>query len=377
MATLLERVAAEEKDLIRLLDMIVRYESPSTEKSSVDRLGTFLAGEMRQHGLRPELIPRDHVGDMLWTEWEGDSTEGRTLLLTHIDTVWAEGTLARNPCRVEEGRMYGPGIYDMKAGVLATLMIQRCLGRGWLRPRRNIRFLYTTDEETGSAKSRQIIEDFARECDLVLVPEPPMADGGIKTFRKGVAEFRLRIHGRSAHAGLDPQKGISAVEELAHQILAIHALADLGRGTTVNVTVVQGGTRTNVIPDAAQAQIDVRYKEPREGDRIVEAMQGLAPHNPQAGLEVEGGINRPPMVQTPRTREFVQESQKLARELGFELSEGSSGGGSDGSFCAALGIPTLDGLGVDGDGAHALHEHIRLDRLVPKVTLLARLAEAL
>ena len=374
--SLLEKIGREIDQIIDLLGQMVRLESPSTHKKLVDDLGSFIARALKENGLSPQIEPRNNVGDIVWAEW-GKNANGSVLVLCHIDTVWEPGSLARNPFRVQNGCIYGPGIYDMKSGVMATLKIQEYLAKGWILPGRKVRFLYTTDEETGSHESRELIETFARQSNLVLVTEPPLPGGALKTFRKGVGDFILKIYGRAAHAGVDPEKGINAVEELARQILSLHALSNSESGTTVTVTVVRGGTRENVIPEYAEARIDARFKTIEEGRRVAEAIQHLDPHLKGARLEIEGEINRPPMIKTPRTEQLFQSARQIAREMGMDLYEGESGGGSDGSYCAALGIPTLDGLGVMGDGAHSLDEHVELDALVPRVALLGRLIERL
>lgn len=375
-ASLIDRIRRETEPVVDLLRRVVEYESPSGDKKHTDRLGAFIAEQMRKNGLATHVEPRSEVGDIVWGEWE-EGGEGRILVLCHIDTVWELGSLARNPFRLENGCLYGPGIFDMKAGVAATLKVQDYLARGWIRPARKVRFLYTTDEETGSLHSRRLIEDFARQSDLVLLTEPPLPGGVLKTFRKGVGDFVLKVHGKAAHAGVEPEQGISASQEMAHQILAIHALSDPGQGTAVNVTVLRVGSRENVIPEYGEAVIDVRFKTLEEGQRVERALRGLRPFVPGARLELTGTINRPPMVRTEQAQKLLQAARRIALELGIDLQEGETGGGSDGSFTAALGIPTLDGLGINGGGAHALHEHIELEQLAPRIALLARLIERL
>ncbi|MBI4445473.1 MAG: M20 family metallopeptidase [Acidobacteria bacterium] len=362
--------------MVELLRQLVEMESPSTEKQAVDRLGHFLADHIRQCGLEPRFEQRSTVGDIIWAEWEGSSPE-RILVLCHIDTVWELSSLQRNPFRIENGRLYGPGIFDMKSGVAATMKIQEYLNRSLLRPRKKIRFLYTTDEEIGSNESRALIEEFARQSQMVLLTEPPLAGGVLKTFRKGVADFTLKIRGRAAHAGLEPEKGLNALEELARQIVRIQALSNPELGTTVNVTKAHGGTRENVIPEYAEATVDARFRTLEEASRIEGDMRKLSPHIPGVQLEVLGGVNRPPMLRTHRTEELFAQARLIAAEMGIDLREGGTGGGSDGSFTAALGIPTLDGLGVNGGGAHAVDEHIELAALSERVALLARLVERL
>jgi len=374
--SLLEKIQAETDQIIELLRDLVELESPSHRKDLVDQVGALVVEHLGAQGLTPQVIPRKEVGDIVWAEW-GEQEEGRILVLCHMDTVWEKGSLARNPFRVEDGRIYGPGVFDMKAGVAATLKIQEYLERGWICPRRKVRFLYTTDEELSSTHSREFIEDFARESDLVLITEPPLPGGSLKTSRKGVGSYLVEVHGKSAHSGLDPEKGINAVEELAHQIFDVQSLSAPARGTIVTVTVVRGGHAPNVIAEHAEATVDTRFRTLEEGERVDGELRHLKPHVPGIRLEIEGGIDRPPMVKTPRSEELLQSAQEIASELGFDLGEGESGGGSDGNITAALGIATLDGLGIPGDGAHAWHEHIEMSALAPRIALLARLIERL
>ena len=372
----LETVKSEQQEIIDLLKNLVERESPSTDKALVDDLGSFLVSHMKEAGFSPQVVPREDVGDIIWIEWDGGA-KGSILVLCHIDTVWEQGSLARLPFRIEGNWLHGPGIFDMKAGVAATLKIQDYIAQGLIRPERNVRFLYTTDEEIGSRQSQELIEEFSRLSDLVLVTEPPLPGGVLKTFRKGAGTARIKIYGRAAHAGVEPEKGINAVEELARQVLNIQALSSAEKETTVSVTIARGGTRDNVIPDSADATVDFRFRTVEEGQRVEAALRHLEPHLSGARIEASGGINRPPMIKGPKSEALFVKAREIGGDLGLDLKEGETGGGSDGSFSAALGVPTLDGLGVDGDGAHAVHEHIELDALPVRVALLARLVERL
>ena len=374
--TFLETVKSEQQEIIELLKNLVERESPSTDKALVDDLGTFLISHMKKAGFSPQVVPRKDVGDIIWTEWDSGA-EGSILVLCHIDTVWEPGSLARLPFRIEGNRLHGPGIFDMKAGVAASLKIQDYIAQGRIRPERNVRFLYTTDEEIGSLQSQELIEEFSHQSDLVLVTEPPLPGGVLKTFRKGAGTAGIKSQGRAAHAGVEPEKGINAVEELARQVLRIQALSSAQLETTVSVTMAQVGTRDNVIPESADAMVDFRFRTVEEGQRVEAALHHLEPHLSGAHIEVSGGINRPPMIKGPKSEALFAKAREIGRDLGLDLKEGETGGGSDGSFSAALGVPTLDGLGVDGDGAHAVHEHIELDVLPVRVALLARLVERL
>ena len=372
---LVERISSEIDQIVELLRQLVEMESPSHSKELVDCLGVFLADYLHGKGFHPEVIPRETVGDIIWTEWGGQE-EGRILVLCHLDTVWDSGSLKKNPFRVEDGRIYGPGIFDMKSSVVATLKIQEYLSKGWIKTRKNIRFLYTTDEETDSSQSREIIEDFAQQSDLVLVLEPPLPGGILKTFRKGVGSYNLKIHGKRAHSGLDPQKGVNALEEMARQVLDINSLASPDVGTTVAVNLVRGGTARNVIPEYAEGLIDVRFRTLEEGKRIDQLIRDRTIHLPGISLEVEGGIERQPMIKSENSHELFCKAKDIASKLDMDLEEGESGGASDGNFTAVLGVATLDGLGITGDGAHAWNEHILLEAVAPRIALLARLLES-
>jgi glutamate carboxypeptidase len=354
---LVEKIESELDEIVELLRTLVELESPSHRKDLVDQVGFMIAEHLGAQGLIPQVVSREKVGDVVWAEW-GEKEEGLILVLCHVDTVWEEGSLAQ-------------------AGVAATLKIQQYLARGWICPRRKVRFLYTTDEELTSAHSREFIEGFAQESDLVLITEPPLPGGHLKTSRKGVGSYVLKVHGKSAHSGLEPEKGINAVEELAQQIVGIHNLSAPEQGTTVTVTMVRGGHALNAIAEHAEATVDTRFRTPEEGERVDGEIRQLKSQVPGTRLEVEGGIDRPPMVKTPRSEELLHSAQEIAAELGFDLGEGESGGGSDGNITAALGVATLDGLGIPGDGAHAWHEHIEMNALVPRIALLARLIERL
>ena len=373
---LVDRIQEERDEIVDLLRHLVELESPSNRKDLVDQVGNFIVEHLKDNGFTPQIENRKEVGNIVWSEW-GDTQEGRILFLCHIDTVWDPGSLDKNPFRVENSRIYGPGIFDMKSGVGATLKIQEYLSRGWIQPGKKVRFLYTTDEEITSAESRTLIEDFALQSDVVLVLEPPLPGGGVKTFRKGVGGYLIRIHGKASHSGLNPEEGINAVEELARQILHMHALADSGKGTTVNVNVVRGGMAQNVIAEYAEAAMDFRFREIEEGERVDSAIRSLSPHLSGGRLEIEGGIDRPPMVKSKRSQKLFESAQRIATDLGMKLEEGESGGASDGNITAAAGVPTLDGLGINGNGAHAWHEHVELAAVVPRIALLAGLAERL
>jgi len=373
----LKRCVYAEASLADTLKLLVDLPSPSGDKQLVDSVSRFVTAHLGKSLIPANLIKKDAVGDIVWGEWQPERSEGRILVLCHLDTVWPPQAAERNPFRIDGERIYGPGAFDMKAGVALTLKIQEFLAGGTIRPRRAVRFLYTTDEETGSFESREVIEEFARQSDVVLVTEPALPGGGLKTFRKGSGMYRLKVQGRAAHAGLEPEKGVNAIEEIALQIAEIKCLEDLEKGTTVNFTLIEGGTACNVVPDHASAAIDVRFREAGEGKRVDGALRGRQAITAGAQIVLSGSIDRPPMVRTDKTREVFASAQALAAELGLELWEGEAGGGSDGNFTAALGVPTLDGLGPEGEGAHTWDEYVLRSSLAPRLALLARLIERL
>jgi glutamate carboxypeptidase len=357
--------------MLEALERLVKAESPSLDKALCDRCADLVLELFADHpAARMVRHRRESAGDHLVIHL-GEGPQP-VLLLLHYDTVWPQGTLARLPFRVDGDRVQGPGTYDMKAGIVeAAFALKRT------RPRRPVVALATSDEEVGSQSSRELIEGLGRQAAAVLVLEPATTGGAIKTARKGVADFTLRVEGRAAHAGVEPEKGVSAIDELARQVLRVRALADPGKGTTVNVGVISGGTRPNVVAAHAEAKIDVRIASAAEAERIVGAIHGLRPENAGARLWVEGGMDRPPMERTEGVARLAAIAQSLAGELGFELPESSTGGASDGNFTAALGIPTLDGLGPDGGGAHADSEHFLVGSWLARTKLLCRLLETL
>ncbi|HYG57631.1 MAG TPA: M20 family metallopeptidase [Symbiobacteriaceae bacterium] len=358
------------------LKRIVTLESPSTDKAAVDRLSRILAGEFAAAGAVTRFLPREDRGDILRFEWGQGQEAGQTLVLCHIDTVFNIGDIAQNPLRLDNGRLYGPGTSDMKGGVTLLLWALRFMKEMGLAPRRKVVGLLTSDEEIGSHAAREAIEEEAQRSAVALVPEPAMPpNGALKTWRKGTADYHLYVTGKPAHAGADPTKGVSAVEELAHHILALQKLTDMSVGTTVNVGVIQGGTRSNVVAAEAYAHVDVRFMTMAEAHRIDGVMRGLQPVLPGIRLRVAGGINRPPMVRNEATIALFQKAQALAAELGFAVEESGTGGGSDGNFTSGVGCPTLDGLGVCGDGLHTMNEYAEADSLPQRAALLVRLLQ--
>jgi len=362
--------------MVELLGKVVSIESPSDNPAAVERAARFLAGEWRKRGAKVKLISTKRRGPILRAEvFLGKGRpKGQLLGLGHLDTVYAVGTLKRMPFQVSGGRALGPGTVDMKGGVVQALFAVEALRALELRPTAKLVFLFTSDEEVGSAAGRPVLEAEARKSRAVLVMEPSTGlHGALKTARKGVGEFEIIVEGRAAHAGVEPEKGVNAVHELAAQILRVAKLARPERGLTLNVDVVEGGTRTNVIAERARAQVDVRIARMSDGKWIERQMRRLKPVDERVKLIVRGGINRTPLERTPLVVGLFRHAQELAAELGVDLEQSATGGGSDGNFTAGLGVPTLDGLGGVGGGMHSPGEFVLVKRMPERAALLAGL----
>jgi glutamate carboxypeptidase len=371
---LLAELRRRQGEMLESLAGLVGHESPSAHKDELDSLARVIAARFETLGASARVVANPAGGDHLLLRFEGASPTARPgLVLGHFDTVWPLGTLPERPFRVEDGCAYGPGSYDMKAGIVLAEFAFRAIRALGLAAPRPVVLLLTSDEEVGSPTSRGLIEEHARASAYALVLEPPLAGGRLKTARKGVGRFTLEVTGRPAHAGVEPEKGVSAVGELAHQVLALHGLNDVAAGTMVNVGVVHGGTVANVIAARATAEVDVRARSLAEARRVESALLGLRPVLAGASVSVRGGFNRPPMERTPQVAALFERAQRIGRSLGLELGEGATGGGSDGNFTAALGVPTLDGLGAPGAGAHAENEHVEVAGLPERAALLAAL----
>lgn len=374
---LLSFCQAEHAWLLATIEALTRIESPSFDKAAVDRCGRELARRLADIGGRVDVFANDTMGDHVRAEFAfgGADAAGadQVLLLGHFDTVWPIGTLARMPVVQQDGRLHGPGTFDMKAGIGIAMLAARALGA--IAPRLPLRvvMMWTTDEEVGSKTGRPLFEAEARKSRAVFVLEPSLPHGAVKTSRKGVGEFTIEVQGVSAHAGIDPTKGVSAVHELAALITELAPLNDAERGTSVNVGVIEGGTRSNVIAEKASAIVDVRVPTAVDARRVESFVRRLQTRNPRARLTIEGGVDRPPLERTADVVRLYELARDVARGLGQELGEGGTGGGSDGNFTAALGVPTLDGLGPIGDGAHARHEHVEAAALPWRTALLAGL----
>jgi len=373
MTDLLAYFTERTPEMLERLIELVEIETPTPSKPDVDRLGEHLTTLCRELGGAVTTYPREQVGDLRIAVWNADAPGKPIMLLCHMDTVWPLGTLSTMPVREDSGLLFGPGVADMKGGIVVALEAIRGLrDRGEL-PNRPIWIFFNSDEETGSLNSRALIHEKAAEVGLVLVMEPATAEEAFKAWRKGFARYTITAHGRASHAGQAPENGINAVIEAAHQAIFLHSLNDYPNGTSVSVTTVQGGSAINVIPAEAVLGVDVRFLKMSEAQRVDQAIRTLTPVLPGAQLAVEGGIDRGPMERDAQMIRVVQQAQALGRALDMELPEDGSGGGSDGNFTAALGIPTLDGLGPAGLGLHAAHEQLQIRTLPRRAALLAKI----
>jgi len=374
----LQWLARAQPRIVGTIKTLVEMESPSGSKPAVDKLVHHLAQEFRRAGGKVTLHRQPKFGDHLQVDFpagkSGNASAKPVLLLGHCDTVWDVGTLKTMPFQVQKGRLWGPGVYDMKTGIaqmLYAIGALREVAGGLPRP---VTVLLVTDEEVGSDCSRKLTESLAKKSAAVLVCEPSQGpQGALKTWRKGVGEYTLRVRGRAAHSGVDFTQGESAILELAHQLLEIAKFTDLERGLTVNPGVIRGGTRTNVIAAEAVAEIDVRIKQLADAPAIEQRFRSLKPRNPQCRIEVSGGINRPPMERNEGVVRLYELARQAGEALRMEVREAGTGGGSDGNFTAALGIPTLDGLGGVGEGAHALNENVLIEEIPRRTALVALL----
>jgi glutamate carboxypeptidase len=367
---------ARQADIVSTIRELVQIESPSDVKSAGDQLGIFLAEKFTSLGGEIRIHRAQDFADHLQISFPGRAKVKPVLLLGHFDTVYPLGTLAAMPCKIADGRLHGPGVLDMKSGIaLMWYAIEALLAEHGALPR-PVTVLLVSDEEVGSSSSRKITEALARESAAVLVLEPAAGlRGAVKTARKGVGEYTLKVNGVAAHAGLDPGKGHSAILELARQIAVVAKLNNLQRGISVNPGVIRGGTRTNVIAAAASVEIDVRIKNAKQAAGLDRKLRSLKPFDKHCRLEISGGINRMPMERTPGVAALYKKAKSIAKHLNWKLEEAAVGGGSDGNFTAGMGIPTLDGLGGVGKGAHAVHEHILISELPRRAALLAALIE--
>ncbi len=377
MPALVERFRRRQDEMLATLRELVELESPSGDKAAVDRLGQTLAARFTALGGKVTRHRGGRFGDHLQADFRG-AAGPPVLLLGHFDTVWDLGTLKKMPFRLDRGRAWGPGALDMKCGIVMMMFALDMLQTLHHRLPRPVTVLLNTDEEVGSETSRPVTEKLARRSAAVLVVEPAQGlAGALKTERKGVGDFTVRVTGVASHAGLDFEKGHNAILELARQVLAIADFTDLARGLTVSPGIIRGGTRTNVVPDAAEVEVDVRVARLRDAKPLERRFRSLRPHDKHCRLAISGGLNRPPMERTPGVARLFALAQELGQEIGWPVAEAAVGGGSDGNFTAALGSPTLDGLGAVGEGAHASNESVLLEEIPRRTALLAGLISRL
>jgi glutamate carboxypeptidase len=367
---------ARKEEMVQTVREFVAIESPSDNKLAADRMGALLAARFEALGGRAHVHRAEEFADSVQIDFAGHEQVPPVLLLGHFDTVYPLGTLATMPCHVAGGRLHGPGVLDMKSGVALMLYAIEALQAWHAGLPRPVTVFLVSDEEVGSYSSRKITEALATESAAVLVLEPAGPRGAVKTARKGVGEYTLNVKGVAAHAGLDPGKGHSAIVELARQITAVSKMNDLRRGLSVNPGVIYGGTRTNVIAAQATAEIDVRIKHPKQAATLDRKFRALKPFDKRCQLHVKGGINRMPMERNAGVVALYKKAQAIAKQIDWKLQEAAVGGGSDGNFTAGMGIPTLDGMGGVGDGAHALHENIVISELPRRALLLAGMIES-
>ena len=379
MKALLRLAVRQKTEIIKSIEQLVECESPSDSPAAVNRLIDLLIEQAGDVAV-PKIHRFDGCGKCVRLDFRlpGRSKTGRILAIGHADTVWPIGTLATIPFRRSKGRLWGPGVLDMKSGLAFFVHAARLVRELDVPVKRNVSLLVVSDEETGSKYSRELTETEAKQSNCVLVLEPGTGlEGKLKTARKGIAGYRLSVEGRASHAGVDFANGASAVVELARQITRISEFTNVQRGTTVNPGVISGGSRTNVVAAQAHVDIDVRISRPRDGDLIDQKLRKLRPVDKRCLLTVEGGLNRPPMVRTKEIAGLFELAKTLGAEMSVDVEESATGGGSDGNFTAALGIPTLDGLGGVGEGAHADNESILVDRIADRTALLAGLLSRL
>lgn len=372
MKELLDYAQDHADEILATLREMVELESFSADKDGVDALSAYIRDQFKELGAVVQTINQDEAGNHLIADWgEGDP---QVLILCHMDTVWPKGTLKERPFRIEDELAYGPGILDMKAGIANSIHALKAIRSLELKTQHRVRLLFNSDEEVGSPTSRLLIEQEAKRSTHVFCLEPGAGpNGALKIGRKGVGMFQVKVTGRAAHAGNEPEKGISAIEEMAHQVLALHKFTNLEIGTTVNVGVMQGGAVRNQVAPNAEAMVDLRVATAAEAERVTREILALTAKLPGAKLEITGGLNRPPMEKTEATGKLLEWARKIAGPLGIQLDEAHVGGGSDAQFAAAAGIPVLDGLGGVGEGPHADHEHISVAALSQRTALLASL----
>jgi len=373
MSDLLSYFQTQKQTMVDLLTELINHESFTQAKAETDQLGAYMESQFNALGASSVTrIPQTEVGDFRLAKWNETAPGKPILFLIHIDTVWPIGTLAERPPRIDdEGRLFGPGAIDMKGGITVVLSALRGLKERGEMPNRPIWVLMTTDEEVGSIHSIPVIREVAPSCGLVLVMEPATKEGALKTWRKGIATYEMKIEGRPSHAGNAPEQGINAIVELAQQTMKLNSMNDLKNGISVSVTMVSGGSASNVIPAHASAHIDTRFLSMRTMEGLQENILSLEPFLPGAKVAVELLHAREPMEHNDQMKRTYAQCKAIGESYGLTVREDGSGGGSDGNITASMGIPTLDGLGPQGDGLHALHEHVVLNNLPLRAALIA------
>ena len=361
---------------IEFLQQMVDMESPTFDKPLVDKLAEFVAGRFESIGGQVSFTPAQGFGNHLRVSFPGGG-DRPILLLGHTDTVFPVGEVAKRPFTIEGDIARGPGVFDMKSGIAMMWMAIHSVIKVRGQLSNPVTVLLTSDEEVGGRSSQKLIEEEALKAQAVLVLEPSLPGGTLKTARKGVGRFTLKTVGKAAHSGINPADGINSIEEMAHQVLKLQSMSNPESGTTVTVGVIQGGTRSNVVPAESAIEIDARITSMEEAERVATAIRSLSPVLAGSALQVRGAINRPPMVRTAHTEKLFDLARQVAEKLGHDLEEGRTGGASDGNFTAALGIPTLDGLGPVGLGPHQVDEHIQVSSLVWRTALVAGLIEGI
>jgi glutamate carboxypeptidase len=377
MSDFLTYFQSRKQAMVDLLTELINYETPTGDKAHVDKLGAFVEAQFRALGASSvTTLPQTDAGDFKLAKWNENAPGKPIMFLIHIDTVWPLGTLAERPVTIDaDGRLFGPGAVDMKGGITIVLETLRGLQALNAMPDRPIWVLMTTDEEIGSIYAIPTLEQIGQQCGLVLVMEPGTKEGAIKTWRKGLATYKVHVEGRPAHAGNAPEQGINAIVELAQQVVRINGLNDLKNGTSVSVTMTEGGSAGNVIPAKASAYIDTRFLAVREMERVKAALGDLPPFVPGAKVTLEEIHARPPMEHNDLMKATVAQIKAAGERVGVTVREDGSGGGSDGNITAAMGVPTLDGLGPQGDGLHALHEHVVINSLPTRCAVMAALLQ--
>lgn len=357
-------------ELKSFLKLLVETESPTHDKAAVDRVGAMVADEARKLGAEIEIVQNAEAGNHVIARW---GQGGGILLLCHMDTVFPLGTLEKMPYREADGKIFGPGVLDMKAGIVISLGAIARLTQGGANLPRPVTLLCTSDEEAGSHTSRTVIERLAKEAAMVFVLESALVDGSLKVWRKGGGTLWVKTKGRAAHAGGDHQKGRNAIEEMAHQVLAIQKLTDYEKGTTLSVGTIRGGTVSNVVPDECAVDVDCRVLYPEEWARVEAAFANLKPALDGTSIEWGGELNRPPMPFSELNKIAFEKIKAVGEKLGIEIKDGGSGGMSDANFVAPLGIPVIDGMGAVGEGYHSEREYLFADSLEERTKLLAAL----